>query len=93
MKTFPFLVVVSILSLLFSYFLISPTYAQTRVVTVTATVLEHLTYQTSGQKLIISTNSCLGFSLITSEKTVQFFQPTEQTFNLSEFPFFLTANF
>ncbi len=62
-------------------------------VKVTAYVDEHLTYFRDEKKLVISTNCQSGFVFLNEKNTRQFFQPTEQTFNLSGEFFLLIVNF
>lgn len=90
MKTLPFLITILFL---FFCFLVSVAHAQSRQITVTAYVPEHLTYYKSNQGLIISTNHQSGFSLLRQGNIKQSFQPVEQTFNFSEKNFLLVVNF
>lgn len=61
-------------------------------VNISAYVPEHLTYFRNGDKLTVSTNLPRGFILVTPEKTIQFFEPIEKSFELHS-SFYLITNF
>lgn len=71
-----------IILFLFLSFFIPRTDAQSKTITVTATVDEHLTYLKKDDKLIVSTNLSSNFVILSGSDSLKFYLsgPVEKTF-------------
>lgn len=96
MRIFPFLVILICVCILSCYLItVFSLKAETQTITVTARVLEHLTYQKYNQEIIVSTNVQSDFMFINlGDQVFQSFSgPSEQEIIFPVDSFILVANF